>query len=165
MEDAERTSLLITVLFHPSCGHCGHFYVSVHVMRSSLRIPFPCWFVSRWAQPSLSSAPTHCHLPMCLWVQAFIPYLLQSVSVVLSSVHILIPPKFSRESDVFCVTLTLPSPAHQVHKGSEEGGGHRRDHGHTALRAEQDGPRGVEEGARDPQSRGQSEPEAGRGRV
>ena len=63
------------------------------------------------------------------------------------------------------VHLTLCSPACSVHPRSEDQGGHRRDHGHTALRAEQGSPCGVEEGARDPQSQGQSEAEAGRSHV
>ena len=52
-----------------------------------------------------------------------------------------------RDHDCVYVTLTLRSAARQVHQGPEEGGGHGRGHGHAALRAEQGGPRGVEEGA------------------
>ena len=38
-----------------------------------------------------------------------------------------------RECDSVCVFLTISRPACQVHKGSEEGRGQGRDHGHAAL--------------------------------
>lgn len=63
-------------------------------------------------------------------------YLFISQSFVVCVVLVDVPmldTEFPTQSYVLCVTLTLLSPALQVHKGSEDGRGHGRCYGHTAL--------------------------------
>ena len=105
------------------------FPCSVPAVRSSLRIPFPCWSVCPLhTLPRQALLPAHVSVGQSVY-SSFAPL---CDYCIIKGPHP-DPPTFSRESNVSLVTLTLPSPARQVHKGPEEGGGHRRDHGHAVL--------------------------------